>query len=212
MWIRCDECSLSFLLLLCTNVDWVVVAHFVLVPDMGMSMRESSSLDILSWDSDMIAILDKGCKSQCLSSSPINALTIRNRFTSSLEYLLNKSMEFFILRQMCDFVTNIFKSIEFNTRDFCLVCAEFFDRFPFRCNPIFSLIFQSLWLLVCIFHLFLDACFHVCCIFWSDDTFIEELLLVDSSNWLHLIDLFVHHGLGETWLIKFVVAPKPISN
>jgi len=100
MWVTCHECSFSLLLLFSSTIYWVIVTHLILVPNVSVSVGECSSLDILSWNSDMIAILDKSSEGQSLCSSPINTLAVLNGFVSSLEYLLDQSMEFGILGQI----------------------------------------------------------------------------------------------------------------
>jgi len=54
---------LSILYLSRAFINWIIIANFILVEDMCMSMRERSSLDILSWESHVVAVLNESWES-----------------------------------------------------------------------------------------------------------------------------------------------------
>jgi len=53
-----------------------VVTISVLVENVGVSMGESTSLDILTGETDMVPLLNQGRKGKSLTRTPINSLLI----------------------------------------------------------------------------------------------------------------------------------------
>ena len=97
MRVRRDESS-GLVLLVGKRVDWVVVTVLVLIEDVGVSVREGSSLNILSTDANVIALVNKRCKSKCFSSTPVDTLALFERVIALFEDFLDCSVELFVFR------------------------------------------------------------------------------------------------------------------
>lgn len=72
-----------------------VATIFVLVENVSVSVREGTTLDILSRDTHMVSFVDKSGESESFSSSPIDTLTSLHRFHAILEDLCNRGVELF---------------------------------------------------------------------------------------------------------------------
>lgn len=109
MRIRCNEFSSSFLFKFLGNnlIDRIIISIFILIENMGMSMTESSSFNILAWDSHVITVLDKGSESQSFSSTPINTCTSFDTGFSGFKDLTNESMETHVFWQCGDGDTSL---------------------------------------------------------------------------------------------------------
>ena len=59
-------------------------------------MGEGTSLDILTGESNVVALLDKGSESESLSGTPVDALTLSNGLLSGLEDLGDGVVEFLV--------------------------------------------------------------------------------------------------------------------
>lgn len=92
--IGSHETPLALLLVHCGFVDRVVVTWYVLVENVGVSVGEGTSLNILARQSNMVAILDQGGEGKSLSCAPINSFTLRNAFASRLKDFSDQSVEF----------------------------------------------------------------------------------------------------------------------
>ncbi len=112
----------------------------------------------------MVSLVNQGCKSQSLSSTPIDSFTFLNRLLSSLEYLYDLRVELVsFLRQFCDICSDLIESVEWNPSivkeiKFFVV---FFDLGPLFSHPLLLIKRQRLTLCVCLFH-FVVACFLNC--------------------------------------------------
>ena len=74
-------------------VDGNVGGVLVLVENHGVTMGESTSLDILTAYSDVEALVDQTGESQSFSGSPVNALALDHRLVSVIEDLLDLWVE-----------------------------------------------------------------------------------------------------------------------
>lgn len=91
-----DKVSRFILVTYMGRVDRIVVAILVLVENVGMSVRESSPLNILAWKTDVISFLKKRCEGKGLSGTPVNTFSGLNRLHASVEDLNNLRVEFFV--------------------------------------------------------------------------------------------------------------------
>jgi hypothetical protein len=105
VWVWCNE-STAALTFACYLVDRVVVAHLILIKYMGMPMWECSSFYILSWDSNMIPVLNESCKCQCLGSSPIDSYSFLDWSVSLFKNFPDESMEVLVFRKTWNSVSN----------------------------------------------------------------------------------------------------------
>ena len=79
--------------------DRAIATISVLVEHMGVSVRESTSLNILTRDTHVVTVVDESGKSKCLSSTPVDAFLIFNGFVAILVDLHNVVVEFSVSRQ-----------------------------------------------------------------------------------------------------------------
>jgi hypothetical protein len=96
-------------------INWVVVSILILVEYMSMSVRESSSFDILSRNSDIISIFDERSESQGFSGTPIYVFSFFDAALSSIKYFLNKSMEVAFLWEIGDLEADVSEAGCLNT-------------------------------------------------------------------------------------------------
>ena len=68
-----------------------------------MSMRECSTLDILTRHSNMETFVNQRGKGKCFSSTPVNTLSFLYWFTACLKNLLDSWVEIPIVRKSCNF-------------------------------------------------------------------------------------------------------------
>lgn len=91
MWVRGNEPSIRSL--------WhcviyrIIITISILVKNMSVSMRESSSFDVLSWNSNIKSILNQRRESEGFCSSPVNVFATFNCLLSCLKYFFYKPME-----------------------------------------------------------------------------------------------------------------------
>ena len=62
-------------------------------------MREGTSLDILSRNTDLESIFDKRSKSKSFSSTPVDSLAVLNRLATGFVNLLNSGVESPVIRK-----------------------------------------------------------------------------------------------------------------
>lgn len=58
--------------------DGAVVTIAVLVENVCMSVGERTTLDVLTGETDVVAFMDKSCKSKSLSGTPVNTILLDN--------------------------------------------------------------------------------------------------------------------------------------
>lgn len=197
----CGNKSAGFVVCGLQRVDRSVVAILVLVKHVGVSVRKSTSLDILATQSDVISFSNQRCESKSFSSSPVDSFSCLYRLHSGCKDLLNLCVELFILRKMANFFTNRPKFLDFNTSVFKLsIKLWILDLFPFFRFPLFLSELMVFALQVAIF------IFLVCCSFYLQqlcfrDALCKELRSVFVSSGLHVFDYVVHQWLGEGWLV-----------
>ena len=206
-----DELSLGANIL-DNTVDWVIITFLILIEDVSMSVTEGTSLNILTRDSNMEPFLNESSESKCLSSTPIDSLFIRDGFGPLLENLSDESMEVFVCWQVGNLHTDVLESLIINTAELALSLIALSDLFPVLCHPIFGLVFECLTLDVGFLHLSVDLFLHSCDLLWVGASLFEQEVLVDTGNWGHLGDLFVHEWLCETWLIELVVTHLSVTD
>jgi hypothetical protein len=116
-------------------------------------------------------------------------------------------MEFLILWEHRDLFTKLGKLIDWHASvEYFAVLLWVLDGVPLLGGPLLSLVGDGLALFVSLFERspgpgvdFVESSFF--------DTFFQELLSIELSDWLHALDDGVHERLGEHWLVELVV-PK----
>jgi hypothetical protein len=179
---------------------------------MRVSVGEGASLDILSGNSNVEAILDEGRESKRLSSSPIDIFSRVDAVGSRLKDLLDKSVEVVGGWQDGNFLPKVLQSVDGDAREFVFLDIVFLDGLPLFGHPVLSLVLEGLALDVGLFEMTIDHRFHLSETILVHDTAGEQLLLILTGHRGHLCDLFVHEWLRETWLIELVMAHLSIAD
>jgi len=193
-------------------VDRSVFSILVLIEHVGVSVRERSSLNILTWDTNVEAILNQRRKGKCFSSSPINIFSRSNARSSSLKNLLDKSMEGASSWENSNFLSKISDSLNRNAWELFFLNVKLFDGLPFLGHPILSFVFQGLTFGVSLFKILVDERLHLSKFVLVNYSAGKKLLFVLAGNWGHLGDLLVHEWLGETWLIELIVTHLSVTD
>ena len=194
------------------TVDGHVAAILVLVEHVSVSVREGSTLNILSRKTHVVAFVDEGSESKRLSSTPVNSLSAGNSILTGLEDLDNLRVELLVLRQVGDLFSNSFQIGQIDTSVLeRSILGLILDLFPLISHPVFLLEGVALGLLVgflkSVEAFFIDSIQSL-----SSDSLIDEFLTIDVSGGLLTLDNLVHQGLGESGLIELVVTHLSVGN
>mmetsp|Transcript_24212 Transcript_24212/g.37290 ORF Transcript_24212/g.37290 Transcript_24212/m.37290 type:complete len:345 (+) Transcript_24212:1000-2034(+) len=179
---------------------------------MSVSVREGTSLDILSRKSHIITVFNESSEGEGLGSSPIDALAGLDALQTGLEDFLDLSVEFLVLRQLGNLMTSVLKAFNSEAGDLSSRLVDFLDTLPLVGDPVFSIESVVLGVVVGRLKSVLDALSHLSAFFGGYNALVDELLLVDSSHRGHLGNLLVHLGLGEAGLIELVVTEFTVTN
>jgi hypothetical protein len=96
-------------------IDRVVVALFVLVEYVGVSVREGTSFNILARKADVVSFIEKGGKSQSLSSSPVNTLSSDDSLLTLIKDLNDLGVELGAFRKTGNLFTDGLDGSQINT-------------------------------------------------------------------------------------------------
>lgn len=131
--------------------DGAVVTVTILKENVSMSVRESSTLNILTRQTNMVSILNEGCKSQSFSSSPVDSSLLNDGLVTVLEDLDDIVVEFSVIWEDSDVLTNFTQFAFFNasqTREIVILNLR-----PLLSHPVFLGDLEIFALDVCLFHL-----------------------------------------------------------
>lgn len=161
----------------------------------------------------MVVLIDQSAESKGLSGTPVDTLTLSNRFLTSSEDFDNLVVEFTtVSREMCDVLSNSVESCKIDTSVISVIkLLVGLDLGPLFSHPLFFVEAESLALNVSFLHLLLTVVLNSLKLVLRD-TLGDQLFTVLISDGLHPVDDLVHQGLGERGLIKFVMAEFPVAN
>lgn len=116
-----------------------VVGISVLVMKNSVSVRESTSFNILSRNSHVVAFVDERSESKSLSSSPVDSLSLVDRGKSGLKDLGNLSVPHSSLRQSRDGNTKLLKLffVEGSRDSSAFALGVLLNRSPSFSDPLF---------------------------------------------------------------------------
>lgn len=173
-------------------IDRIIVTRLILIKDMSMPVTESASFNVLTREPYMESFLDECCKSKGLSCTPINVLSSLNICWPLIKYFPNESMEFSIFWEYSNFLTYFLELVLCHTSHWCHFLIKLLDLLPFFRHPVFELIGVSFAFNISFQHLIPDFLFHPRYLIFIRNTFIQKLLFIYSSNWIHLSNSFIH--------------------
>lgn len=152
---------------------------FALMEYNSVSVGEGASFDVLAGDSDVVTLLEQSSESESLGCSPVNSLTLRDGFLSGFVDLLDLRVEFPVIRESSDFLSDVFQNVQVDTSvlEFAVLFA-LLDGLPFFVLPFLESELMSLALFVGLVQLSLDVFLHLVYFLLRHNAFFEQLLLV----------------------------------
>jgi hypothetical protein len=99
----------------------------------------------------VIAFLHQGGEGKSLSGTPVDCLSGLDTGGSRFENLSDETMESFVLRENCDFISDIFESVYFDSRFDGFGNFMCLDSLPLISDPILSLELMCLTLNISFF-------------------------------------------------------------
>ena len=123
-------------------------------------MRESSSFDVLTRNSDLVAILDQRSKGESLSSSPINISSFLDALQPDIKDFPDLPVEVVIFRKSRDGSTNFSNLLNWDTRYDLRLHIDVHDFGPLRRHPVLRLVLKSSALLVAVLEDVVDLGLH----------------------------------------------------
>ena len=159
----------------------------------------------------METLLDQRCKSQSLSSTPVNTLTFLDRLLTSLIDSLDSRVECPVIRECGDFKAELSQFVRLDSC-FAAKFACVLDALPLLVCPLFDFEFVALASLVGSLEFLSDSALQLLRLFLSENSFRDKLSLVLLSNRLHLRDTLVHQGLSEGRLIELIVTMSSVAD
>lgn len=181
----------------------------ILIEHMSVSVRESTALHILAGETNVVAFINQGREGKSLSGSPVDSLTVLERFFASLEDLDDLGVEGTIRGQDREGIAELSELLSVNSG----IELEFsiLDLLPLGSHPALLLELQALAINVGLLHLGSSGGLNILKVLLLN-SLIDELLAVDVLHRLVLLDNLVHERLGERGLIKLVVAEFTVAN
>ena len=188
--VRSNECARR--VVLGNAVDGHVVSVSVLEEDVSVSVRESTSFDILARETNMVTFVNQSSEGESLGSSPVDTFARGNGLLTSLEDLDDLRVELAIGRQLSDLLSDRLQAIDVNTSVFDVaIFLRVLDILPIGVEPVFSFEFKVLALLISFFKLIISAFLN----FLQGvlrNALGDELLAVNIADWGHVLDDGVH--------------------
>jgi len=173
MGVRSDEgaTTISFASYV---IDGHVVTISILVEHMGMSVRERAALNILTGETNVVALIDKGGECKSLSRAPIDALTSFKGLKTCVENFRDTGMEFsLILRQGGNVNANFPQVLKLLTSFLLIRSRSVMNCFPVFSHPRFLFESSFFGFRVSFLKLFFGELINLGELFFSSAEFIE---------------------------------------
>jgi hypothetical protein len=210
--VRDDELALVLAQVLKGSVG---ILSLLVVED-SVSLREGTTLDILTGDTDVVTLSDERTKCQSLSSREVDVLTLDNRLGSIGENTLQVAVNVEALGSASNNGTDMLESSALDT---CLVSSQnlggqFLGRLeavPSRGGPLLGGRSVVLGLGEALLEHAPDPLLVLVDIRLGERALLDELIDIDVDLRLLLSDALVHERLGEGRLIGLVVAVLSVA-
>ena len=135
MRVRCDEGPRA--VLISNRVNGHIVAISILVEHVSVAMRESTSLHILSRDSNVVTLFNKSGEGECLSRTPVDTGAIVDGLVTRLKDLGDLRVELARRWQYSDLVANLAQGTDIDTCVLQLtVLLRVLNLLPLLASPI----------------------------------------------------------------------------
>ena len=192
-----------------------VIAVFVFLIDQGrVTLRERATGGVLSGQTHLVPFGQQGPKGQRLGSRPVKAF-------AGLEHLglgVQQARDSFVQREPVGRGGQRLADIGHGFgRDGCLAALIFLF---FRLIEVRPLAIQPVGLVGAVFfaglefgvHLFLEGGLHILDLALGDQAVLDQPLGIERQRGLLLLDLLVHHRVGEHRLVAFVVTKAAVAD
>lgn len=210
MRARGDEFSAGVLDSLVLGLqDWAVTAIAVLVEDVSVSVRESTSFHILTGEAHVVAVIDESGEGKSLGTAPVDTLLVVDGLQAVFVDLYDVVVELAVSGQRRDFLSNLCQFLLLNTGERGEVALANF--LPLLGGPLLLGNLQILRFKVGGFHLGTAGVLNLFEVFLLN-ALAEQLGAEQVAARRVLGDDLVHQGLSEGWLIQLVVAELAVAN
>ncbi len=211
--VRDDELAL----VLGDVLEWSPGLLVLLVVENSVTLGEGTTLNILTGNTDVVTLVDKGTEGQSLSGGPVDVLTLGNSLGSSGENTLQVAVDAEVIRAAANGDTNVLQSGLLNTgwwvwENLGGKLLWRLESVPGRGGPLLGG-----WGVVLAFSKGLlehapNPLPVLINIRLSEGLVLQELLDVKVDDWRVFLDALVHQWLGERWLIGLVVAVLSVAD
>lgn len=188
-----------------------------LVVDNSVSLREGTSLDILTGKSDVVALLKQSTEGKSLTSGPVNAMALLNGLASVGQDSLEVSVKGESLRNRGDDLSNLLELLLLNR------CGEMgqdlggkllggLEVVPRRSEPLLLMGHVVLGLLERLLEHSPDPLLVLLNVLLGKSLLLEKLVDIDVKRVGLVGNLLVHERLSERGLIGLVVTELSVAD
>jgi len=189
----------------------------LLVNQDSVTLREGTSLNILTRETDVVALLQQGAKSKSLTSRPVNVLALSNSLQTVVENSLEVSVNVKALRRSRDNSTNVFQGLRLNGsrkvgKDLGSKLLGSLETIPSGSEPLLTRRNVVLRVLERRLKVIPNPLLVLVDIILSEASLFNKLLGVNLKNIALVGNLLVHQGLGERRLVSLVVTVLSVAD
>lgn len=211
--VRDDELAL----VLADVLERSVGVLSLLVVEDGVALREGTTLNILTGDTDVVALSDEGTEGKSLSGSPVNTLTLNNGLGAVGENTLQVAVGLEALRSAANDGTNVLKGLLINSsrvvgENLGSKLLGALEAVPGAGGPLLGSGLVVLGLGEALLEHAPDPLLVLLDVLLGEGALLEKLVNVDVDLRVLGVDALVHEGLGEGRLVGLVVAVLAVAN
>jgi hypothetical protein len=189
----------------------------LLVVEDGMALREGTTLNILTGNTDVVTLRDERTEGQSLSCRPVNVLALINSLDPVVKDTLQVAVNVEILWCAANDGTNVLESVLLNSgwqmwKNLSGQLLWRLEAVPRRGGPLLRGWSIVLALGERLLKHAPNPLLVLLNVLLGEDTILDELVGVDVNLWILGVDAFVHEWLGERWLIGLVVAVLSVAD
>ena len=211
--VRDDELAL----VLADVLERSVGVLSLLVVEDGVALREGTTLNILTGDTDVVALVDERTKGKSLSGSPVNALTLNNGLGAVGKDTLQVAMGLEALGSAANDGTNVLKSLLVNSsrvvgQNLGSKLLGALEAVPGAGGPLLGGGLVVLGLGEALLEHAPDPLLVLLDVLLGEGTLLEKLVNVGVDLRVLGVDALVHEGLSEGRLVGLVVAVLAVAD
>ena len=189
----------------------------LLVVEDGVALGEGTTLNILTGDTDVVALADKGTEGKSLSGSPVDTLTLNNGLGAVGKDTLQVAMGLEALGGATNDGTNVLKSLLVNSsrvvrQNLGSELLGALEAVPGAGGPLLGSGLVVLGLGEALLEHAPDPLLVLLDVLLGEGTLLEELVNVDVDLRVLGVDALVHQGLSEGRLVSLVVTVLAVAD